>query len=327
MTRTASQVRVRTLPPELVIRGDRVEAALRPELGAKVTELLFGDRQRDWLWHNDRLPHRKGRPGASYERDFDSGGWDELFPTVAETAPFDVGGAWEGLALTDHGELWCRSWTVPSHGLSHCHAVCEQRSPGFRFSRMLNASQTSPVLRSTYEFTNNSALPMPFVWAAHPIFALRAGMSLEIDPDAPIIAESVRGQRPTNGSTPRRWNDLTKFCPSLESGRPFTADSLRSGVSAKIFVRNEQGSTIGLRDGETGELLRIGSDDGLIPYIAIWINLGAWSGDGGEPLTNVGIEPTSSAHEAPLKGTNGTPAKVAEPGEELSWSFEIRYER
>lgn len=326
MTRaTSTGVRVHARAPELIIRGAGVQASLRPDLGAKVTELLFGDKKRDWLWHNDRLPHRRGRPGASYERDFDSGGWDELFPTVLATRPGDVGGAWEGLGLTDHGEVWCRPWTVVDQGLSHCRTECAHAGPAFRLARHLTASVST--LRAEYELSNDGPRTMPYVWAAHPIFALEPGMALDVDPEAPIVVETINGVRPSNGHTPKRWGDLATLHTELTGALPFTAAALRSGLFAKVFVRNGGDRGVGLLDGRTGEAVRIVADPESAPYTAIWINLGAWAGDGGEPLTNVGIEPTSAPLDAPPRPGAESAEHVIEPGERRRWGFEIRHER
>ena len=41
--------------------------------------------------------------------DHDTGGWDEIFPSVNPCVV--PGSPWEGRQITDHGELWHRTWS------------------------------------------------------------------------------------------------------------------------------------------------------------------------------------------------------------------------
>ncbi|MEM9064061.1 MAG: hypothetical protein AAGB51_01065 [Planctomycetota bacterium] len=321
MTRALRPVHVETpAVREVLLRGRGLEATVVPELGAKVTELRSRS-GRDWLWNNDRLPHRPGAPGSSYEQDFDSGGWDELFPNVSPVYAGSDTGAWAGLRLTDHGEIWCRPWTVQHSDLSVCRTFCESLRPGYRLDRTLSTSSACPTLRAEYEFTNHDRAPMPFVWAAHPIFSLHPGMSLLVDPATPVVIGSIGGVRPAQGSEFARWSDLAALHSVFDGGKPLSETCLTSEFSAKIFVAVGHGPTIGLADSRTGERMSIVPLDESVPYVAIWLNLGGWSGDGGPALTNIGIEPTSSAHEVPGPGV-----QIAAPGETRRWAFEVRFE-
>ncbi len=70
--------------PAIALRSEEVEVIAVPALGMKLTNLRRL-RGREWLWRNDQIPLRLPRSGASYVETADSGGWDECFPTVAES--------------------------------------------------------------------------------------------------------------------------------------------------------------------------------------------------------------------------------------------------
>lgn len=96
----------------LRMENDVVSIVVVPELGGKLASIQSRSTGREWLWMNPHLDLRKPEIGASYIRDFDTGGWDEVFPTVD---PCHASGtAWGNTELTDHGELWCRPWQIES---------------------------------------------------------------------------------------------------------------------------------------------------------------------------------------------------------------------
>jgi len=326
MTRALHPTRVVSPPTEVPLHGGGLRASVRPDLGAKVTELATYATGRDWLWHNERLPHRPGSHGASYIRDFDSGGWDELFPTIAAMEPGAAGGVWNGMALTDHGEVWCRRWTIEERAVNACRVACESGEPGYRLERTIRLGPSAPELTAEYGFENRSDRAMSFVWAAHPIFELRAGMALHVPRAAPVVIETINGQKPGRGEVFARWADLQSVHPIFESGRPLDTESVASGLIAKVFVRVTENDGVALSDGETGERMLMTPTDDALPYIAVWLNLAGWAGDGGAPLTNIGIEPTTSAHETLPCERDPKGGRSSEPGEKLSWAFRIRFD-
>ena len=70
--------------PAIALRSEELEVVVVPTLGMKLTNLRRL-RGREWLWRNDQLPLALPKHGASYGETADSGGWDECFPTVAES--------------------------------------------------------------------------------------------------------------------------------------------------------------------------------------------------------------------------------------------------
>ena len=67
-------------------------------------------------------------------------------------------------------------------------------------------------------------------------------------------------------------------------------------VAAKLWSDPlaEGWATLRARDGE----LRMRWDAALLPQLGVWINLGAWAGDGGAPYYNLGLEPCIGAQDS-----------------------------
>ena len=72
--------------PAVSLSNDTLELVAIPEAGARITHLRRRA-GREWLWRNPRLPFRAApvEPPlgpTDYVDRFDSGGWDECFPTI-----------------------------------------------------------------------------------------------------------------------------------------------------------------------------------------------------------------------------------------------------
>jgi len=77
-----------------------------------------------------------------------------------------------------------------------------------------------------------------------------------------------------------------------------------------------------------GDALRLswssdGGANGSLLRLGVWLNYTGWSGDGGPPLCNMGLEPClgmpDALHQAIAAGT----ALVLNPGEERRWQLRV----
>ena len=298
---------------------------MAPSCGAKLTELRSLRSGRDWLWKNPRQMMRQGKPFADYVGEFDSGGWDELFPNVAPVPAGTDLGEWGSGGLTDHGELWYREW---NHDLSS-EVLSRQRVDsdeiGFSFERGIRLDRLNARAELSYEVENRGAAPLPFVWAAHPLFRCEAGMSLHIDPQLPIEGVQCHGRPfdavPKSGT----WGDILDRFPFVAADAGWTNDELASGLTLKVFVRTGADDAVSLVDRGSRERLSVRHRGGPVTHTAIWLNLGGWSGDQGARHRNIGIEPTT--HPADVPPTVPSASTRLEPGERRSWSLSVSVDR
>ena len=297
----------------------------RPSCGAKLIELRSLRTGRDWLWKNPRQMIRQGKPFADYVGEFDSGGWDELFPNVSPVPSGADLEYWGRDGLTDHGELWFRSWESEQADKRHCLQSVWPAPDGFRFQRGMCVDARAARLRCSYEVENLSGVSMPFVWAAHPLFRCGPGMSLDIRRDCPI--ESVQCHGVAFDRIPSRgcWGDLVDRFLCLGSEAGWSHEDLHCGLTLKVFLRTEAGSPVSLIDRESGERLTVSHDGGDVTHTAVWLNLGGWSGDRGDRHCNVGLEPTT--YPADVPPADSPPAALLEPGERRVWSISVSIDR
>ena len=105
----------------IVLTSDTLRLEILPECGGKIRSLVDLRSGCEWMWENPTLPQRRPEYGQKYETFLDTGGWDELFPTVA---PCEI----EGISVPDHGDLVSLPWEVTGQGASLLTMRCRARS-------------------------------------------------------------------------------------------------------------------------------------------------------------------------------------------------------
>jgi galactose mutarotase-like enzyme len=281
----------------LTLENGLIALTIVPELGGKITSLRDARTGREWLWASDRLPYRKLEYGVSYVEEADTGGWDECFPTVAACAyPLSP---WRGAPMPDHGELWPQAWSVETVADDATGGVSVRtRARGVRlpytFARAVSLDPESSTVRLDYEVTSESEEEIAYIWSAHPLFAIEPGMRVELPPDAVM--------RPYSTVPPDLLSEQGEYTWPLRverDGRELGLARLpdaSAGVAFKLWSEplSEGRASLVARDGA----LRFSFDPRLVPQVGLWANLGGWSGTGGEPYYNLGLEPCIGAQDS-----------------------------
>jgi galactose mutarotase-like enzyme len=284
--------------PAIVMQNDAMRVAVVPEIGGKIISLLSRRTEREWLWKNPYLRLRKPPPNSTDFGAFDAGGWDEVFPTVN---PCHVpNSAWGNRNLTDHGELWFRPWQLlsasvePQDVATLTLAIDEPDLP-FRFERTLTMANGLAALKAIYSVTNKSTMPMPFIWAAHPLLAIEPGDSFCMPEGTRLSSTGNVGLKLATNVTKFAWPILP-----LESGESLDlsrAPESTSRYAVKLFAENVAGGAIKIANRDETDVFRLSFEPTQALHIGLWLNYGAWSGANTAPYYNAGIEPTNFPHD------------------------------
>jgi galactose mutarotase-like enzyme len=320
---TIGSNRITIAPPHAeTLQSSTLRVRTVPSCGAKITELRSLASGRDWLWVNPRHMLRQGKPFASYVAEFDTGGWDELFPTVDPIAPGVPLDGWGTAGLTDHGEVWHRQWSTERTGsLSVTQSVVGE-APSFEFTRSLRLDRLHPTMRLKYRISNAGHAGLPYLWAAHPLFRCDTGMSIEIDPRTPVMSARRYDTDEPGRLSCGTWGQIIDRFGFLNRAGGWSDAERRGGMTLKVFLRLTGTRSIALHDWRSGERLVIADPAGTIEYAALWLNFGGWSGDGNVSYCNIGIEPTTCAGDTPLAADDRL-----EPGESREWSLAVSIEQ
>ncbi len=267
----------------LAIENAAVGLTIVPMLGAKLVSLRDRRSGHEWLWRNPPLPLRRVGREASYVAAADTGGGEECFPAVSPCVYMLE--PWRGAAIPDHGELRAQEATVT---VAICTAWTGVSLP-YAFVRTHTLAPGAATVRAAYAVRNDAAHDLDCIWSTHPLIPLTAGLRRELPADTTVhINAGAQGDAPAPSIHP--W-------PPGTTGGPFPdlpAPDL--GVACKLW---SDPLTEGWTElvGPAGRL-RFSFDPTLLPQIALWINAGAWAGDGGAPYNNLGLEPCFGAQDS-----------------------------
>ena len=302
----------------IAVNTGALSLCLIPALGGKISSLRDLRTGREWLWRNPRLPYRQAEPDSAYVAVADTGGWDECFPTVAPCAYPSA--PWAGAALPDHGELWAQSPALEvSVGTDKVSLNTRWQGVAlpYRFERRVRAEAGSDCLRVDYTIANQGQSPLQFIWSLHPLLAIEPGMRLCLPPEARF----------------NRWSSVPEAAVA-DSGLRFplslggydltSLPDATAAVAVKLWsdpLAEGQGwATVQSSDGA----LRMRWDPALLPQVGFWLNLGAWSGDGGAPYYNLGLEPCLGAQDSLAEAvTRQHVFGELAPGATRAWWLEV----
>lgn len=287
----------------LEISNEQIAVIVVPDLGGKIASITHLRSQKEWLWKNPYLQYQKPLYAASYIREFDLGGLDECFPTVAPA--FYPSVPWAGTAVPDHGEVWSQPWDVQVTQSSEerltlsagCYGV---RFP-YRFERAIVIEAERAAARLEYRVSNLSPFALPFIWSIHPLLRIEPGMRLSL----PETVSQIRVDFSTDDlfgkmGTLQPWplaTDATGQTVDLSEIQP---PSFGQGV--KYFTLPLQGSdpietTLSDPQGEHSFRFRFRPDE--ISHVGVWMNYAGWTPlEDKPPYYNLALS-LASAHRIP----------------------------
>ncbi len=270
-----------------VLRNQAIEAAVVPELGAKIISLKSLRTQREWLWHpGDKLDLFKNSPGD----DFSAStlvGMDECLPTIAPCS-------WRGRQLPDHGEVWSRPWVVEQSAWQHGilkTSIKLENSP-LEFERTLQLREDH--LQFDYKLFNLAAMEARFIWAIHPLLRLTDGDELE-------LPESTRAL--FNGEA---WVDSV-------------ASAIPQKKCCKAFGHPIQEGTAAIKNQIQGDRLQFIWDPAANNTLGLWLTRGGWHGH-----HHLAIEPTNADHDSLAIAAELQRCGVVAAGGSTRWRLSVR---
>lgn len=279
------------------IKSSCLSLVVRPDLGGRISSIRDRRSGREWLWKNPWISPRPARAMESYIRCLDAGGWDDILPSVAAC---EISG---GPSVPDHGDVVRLAAEVVSADDAHCVLKTDLRSIQACFTRSLQLDGSCLTIR--YRLESLSEREQPWLWAAHPLFALEPGSVITgIRGDDFHLAEAI-------GTSPETWAVIPDF--RARGFQPF---------ACKRFSRPGAVDAVGLQHPD-GSSLRLEWNRSVIPHLGIWLNVGAWSGCDSPPYVNLGLEPTTSPCDSLALAVQEGNAMILPPGKTLCWELRI----
>lgn len=298
-----------------MLENERLIVHIEAGLGGKIAQITSRRTGRRWLSRHPRLAWRALAPDEqtapdAYVRLADLGGWDECCPTVSASRypwpPF------QGTALPDHGECWSQS-PQQTRGNAFVEHIWHGRILPFELRRRLELDPQRAHCILSYELKAMADAPLALLWSAHPLFAIESGMRLELPrgiefsvaSDGSPLGKGTRFEWPRCGDV-----DLSHITP-------------HAGWAVKLFseVFDPGQATLIAPTGERLSLAWSSGENRL--RLGLWLNYNGWSGDGGPPLQNIGIEPCLGMPDALEEAIALDTALRLAPGEQINWQIQV----
>ena len=173
-----------------------------------------------------------------------------------------------------------------------------------------------------YTVTNTGSYPVPWSWAAHPLFTAEAG-------DRVVLPDSIRELRlegSGGGRLGQNGDRVSWPIATLTHGGETDlslALSPESGIGDKLFAGPLSASEnrCALERTQAGVRIKVSFDPAATPYLGLWICYGGWPERPGPKQTCVALEPATVPVDTLAK--TGSWSRVLSPGQSDFWPMTV----
>ena len=326
--------RVAGAKENVVIEGVSLEAGgcavtLLPRFGGKIASIQVHGRE---LLQPPLAPVAPRTREMSFDEG-DASGWDECLPSVA-ACRVPLPGGFEA-QVPDHGDLWRVEWEKNRDQGSEIrdqktsaalYAKCFSLPLGLERTVSLEEQDGGWRLGLQYRVTNFGSAPVPWSWAAHPLFLAEEG-------DRIVLPRSIRSLR-LEGSGGGRLgkNGDTVSWPVArlaDGGETDLSVALAgdSGVGDKLFTGalEAEENWCELVRPRAGVRIRVSFDTAATPYLGLWICYGGWPEKDGAKQTCVAMEPATAPVDSLARP--GPWSRLLRPRESYLWPMRVEIYR
>jgi len=341
----------------VLIGAGECEITILPFFGGKISSIRIGQNE---LLQRPLAPIAPRTRTMTFDEG-DASGWDECLPSVAACSVRTAVGTAE---VPDHGDLWRVEWekqgtrgqgdkgTEKQGTRGRGDEGAEKRGTRGRgdegtavggnsleltgrcFSLPLELERKMAVnetergwrLDLGYRVRNVGAYPVPWSWAAHPLFACEEG-------DRIVLPESIRSLKVEGSGRDRLGGSGDSVAWPIAA--------LATGGTADLSVVERSDSEVGdklfagplsatenwcaLERRSAGVRIRVGFDTATTPYLGLWICYGGWPEKRGPKQFCVAMEPATAPVDS--LAVSGPWSRELRPGESFLWTMQVDIER
>ena len=298
----------------VVLENYHIRVHVSPQCGGKIMQIETVQDNHHWLWENKILQHKQAEYSESYVEKLDSGGWDEIAPTVS---PCTVLLNDRSVLLPDHGDLVRLPAKVIECSNISLTVQWDLKCLPLQIIRKLTLIEKKIVLE--YQLQNIGNFPCPFLWAMHPLLPLLPHTKIHLKGECVKIQKTVSiGSR----KLATIWDEEKQTLHI-----PGEGELKNSPFAWKLFTSSSSCHGIELHYpksyGKLTHKVAMRWDSQEIPHLGLWINAGAWSGvPSAAPYFNIGIEPTNYPADYLPPHSTDSADHVILPDQKREWSVE-----
>jgi galactose mutarotase-like enzyme len=315
----------------VLIRAGECVITILPRFGGKIASIRIGSRE---LLQAPLAPITTRTRTMTFDQG-DASGWDECLPSVAACSVKTEAGEAE---IPDHGDLWRVEWVRPGAGnreqATANGAASSLNLLGKCFSLPLEVERNIQLseaergwrLNVNYRVRNCGKYPVPWSWAAHPLFVCEKGDRIQLPESIHSLkVEGSGGERLGKSGGSVAWP-----IAALAGGGTADmslADRSDSGIGDKLFAGPLKASEnwCALERVSAGLRIRVRFDTAATPYLGLWICYGGWPERPGPKQVCVAMEPSTAPVDS--LAVSGRWSRELAPGESFSWPMQVEIER
>ncbi|MGA9671477.1 MAG: hypothetical protein WBQ94_19865 [Terracidiphilus sp.] len=316
----------------VLIQAGECSLTILPHLGGKIASIKVGNLE---LLQQPLADYAPRTRSMSFDSS-DASGWDECLPSVAACEVETAGGTTsipDRSSIPDHGDLWRVPWSVipparddtPSEDAAGGSVTLrgECFSLPLTLERKVTLSGSREwVLRADYLITNTGNKPVPWSWAAHPLFAAEEGDRIVLPNSIHTLRlEGSAGERLGKGGDSMSW-------PTAQLADGDTTDlsyaqGPGSGIGDKLFAGplTAKENFCALERRKAGLTISVEFDATATPYLGMWICYGGWPQRPGPKQVCVALEPATAPVDS--LAVTGPWSRTLAPGASFSWSMTV----
>jgi galactose mutarotase-like enzyme len=302
---------------KILLREGSCSVTILPHLGGKIASIRVNGHELLQAPLAAYAPRTRTMP-------FDAGdasGWDECLPSVAECMVETAAGP---AAIPDHGDLWRVAWqpVAASSDLATFRGECFSLPLVLERTATLTETDNGWRLSLGYTVTNTGSYPVPWSWAAHPLFTAEAGDRIVL----PYSICELRLEGSGGGRLGQNGDQVSWPIATLTHGGEADlslAQPPESGIGDKLFAGPLSASEnwCALERPRAGVRIKVSFDLVATPYLGLWICYGGWPERPGPKQTCVALEPATAPADSLAK--TGPWSRVLSPGQSDFWPITV----
>jgi galactose mutarotase-like enzyme len=271
---------------------------------------------REFLFQPPDRSYRSAAYAASFAS-FDTSGFDECCPTVAEC--LYPGDEFAEKTMPDHGDLWSASWQYETREEGLLFETHGESLP-YRFRKGVRLEGSTVVL--SYEITNMGTKKFAFLWSAHPLLA--------VEPTCRIVLPKEVSELFVNWSCEDRLGKFGDCCgwpiAVARDGKKVDLSELRdksARTADKLFTSRLSSGYCGVQYPRTKEEIVFEFDTRPVPYLGIWVCQGGWPSLENGHFT-VALEPCTGCPDSLREAMHRRTCDELQPGQEKKWALRVK---
>lgn len=301
-------------PQVYCLRSRELAVTLLPANGGKIASIKSLPVGTEFLLSGARPERVADYPLDAGFEESDCAGWDECLPSVSASGAETPGGA-----VPDHGDFWRLPWTVLSASANQLTLRADGLSRPLRFTRSFAVSEAE--LRIAYAVENIGNTAMPYLYAAHPLFAVDAG-------DRILLPREVHGLR-LHDSLNARLKAPVGWPQTEAAGSAIALDTVGAasdGTAEMLYTPRLRRGFCGLYRKRAQQGLTVSFPVEWLPYLGMWLCCGGWP-EAGEKQYAVALEPTVAPCGSLAQAIREGLAPVLDAGEVRTFLLKVQLTR